>query len=98
MTKAAYIIGRMKIHRRDWIDEYFSKVPALVARHDGAFLVRGGDPQALEGQERLPDAVFVLGFPSREHALATWDSAEFAPLVRLRQTGSALEAMLVDGV
>ena len=94
----AYVIGRMKIHQRDWMDEYFSKVPAVIESHGGRFLVRGGNPRTLEGQESLPDAAFILEFPSREAALGFWNSAQFAPLINLRQTGSQLEAMLVDGV
>ncbi len=94
----AYVIGRMKIHHREWMDEYFSKVPGLIESHGGKFVVRGGNPQTLEGRETLPDAAFILEFPTRDQALAFWHSAEFAPLIQLRQTGSRLEAMLVDGV
>lgn len=94
----AYIVGRMKIHSRDWMEEYFSKVPALVEAHSGRFLVRGGDPERLEGNEKLPDAAFILEFPSREHAMKFWTSDDFKPLIRLRQTGSSLEAMVVDAL
>ena len=93
-----YVIGRMRIHDRGWTEEYFSRVPAVIAQYGGRFLVRGGNPQALEGQDGVPDAAFVVEFPAREQALAFWHSAEFAPLIRLRQTGSQLEALLVDGV
>jgi len=94
----AYVIGRMRIHQREWMDEYFSKVPELIESHGGEFVVRGGNPRTLEGEEELPEAVFVLEFPTRDQALTFWQSAEFAPLIQLRQTGSQLEAMLVDGV
>ena len=93
---SARVIGQMKIHQRAWIDEYFSKVPDLIKRHGEKFAVRGGNPQALEEQESLPDAIFILEFPSWDQALASWRSAEFAPLIELRQTGFHLEAMLVD--
>lgn len=94
----AYIIGRMKIHSRDWTEEYFSKVPDLIKAHAGRFVVRGGDPERLEGEESLPDAAFILEFPSRKHALDFWNSDEFKPLIKLRQTGSSLEAMMVDAL
>jgi uncharacterized protein (DUF1330 family) len=86
----------MEIHNRDWMDEYFSQVPALIEAHGGKFTVRGGSATKLEGPEGLPDAVFVLEFPDREHALSFWNSEKFAPLIKLRQTGSTLNAMLVD--
>ena len=92
----AYIIGRMKIQSREWTQEYFSKVPLLIEEHGGHFLVRGGNPHLLEGNESLPDATFIIEFPSRNHALSFWASDEFQPLIKLRQSGSTLEAMLVD--
>jgi uncharacterized protein (DUF1330 family) len=78
------------------MDEYFSSVPALVEAHSGRFLVRGGSPEKLEGENQPPDAAFVIEFPDREHALDFWSSEEFKPFVRLRQTGSSLNAILVD--
>ena len=95
---AAYVIGRMKIQTREWMDEYFSKVPAVIESYGGRFLVRGGNPQTLEGHDAIPDAAFIVEFPSRDLALAFWRSEEFAPLVQLRQTGSELEAIVVDGI
>ena len=70
----------------------------MIETNGGKFAVRGGNPIKLEGSETFPDAVFVLEFPDREHALSFWNSDEFAPLIKLRQTGSTLNAMLVDCV
>jgi len=95
---SAYIIGQMKIFNDAWKDEYFSKVPALIEQHGGRFLVKGGNAVKLEGPSSLSDASFVLEFGTKENALAFWNSSEFAPLVELRQSGSELNAMLVEGV
>lgn len=94
----AFVVGRMNIQRRDWMEEYFAKVPGLVEEHGGEFLVKGGEPQTLEGNDAAPDAAFVIRFPSSEAALGFWSSAEFAPLIELRQTGSTLEAQLYSGL
>ncbi len=94
----SYIVGRMKIQSQEWMQEYFSKVPSLIEEHGGHFLVRGGNPGLLEGEEALPDATFILEFPSRTHANNFWESEAFQPLIKLRQSGSSLEAMVVDGV
>lgn len=95
---SAYIVGRMRILNRDWMDEYFSQVPALIEAHGGRFLVKGGEPGQLEGSDTLPDAAFILHFPDRASAEAFWHSDAFAPLIKLRQTGSELEAQLYSGV
>ncbi len=94
----AVVIGQMQIHSRDWMADYFAQIPAVVARHQGAFVVRGGDPERLEGSEALPDAAFIIAFPDRAHAKAFWASAEFQTLAVLRRSGSTLNAILVDGV
>jgi uncharacterized protein (DUF1330 family) len=92
----AFVIGQMQIQSRDWMAEYFAKVPDLVAAHGGRFLVRGGKPGHLEGDNPVPDAAFILEFPDREHANEFWNSPEFQQLAELRRTGSALNAILVD--
>ena len=94
----AYIVERLKIWSLDWRGEYLSKVPAVIESYGGKFLARGGIPQQIEGTEDASDPVVMLEFPDRESALAFWNSEKFAPLVALRQTGSSMEAMLVDGI
>ncbi len=95
---SAFVIGQMEIHNRDWMDEYFSKVPSLIGEHSGTFVVKGGDPARLEGDKRLPDAAFIIEFPDREHAVNFWNSEAFKPLIHLRQSGSSLNAIVVDGL
>lgn len=94
----AFIIGRMKIHNKDWVEEYFAKVPDLIERSGGKFVVKGGSPSVLEGLDPLPDSIFIIEYESREAATAFWRSPEFAPFIKLRQTGSTLDAILVDGL
>ncbi|QFT01279.1 hypothetical protein FIV06_27875 [Labrenzia sp. THAF191b] len=92
----AFVIGQMQIQNRDWMAEYFARIPDLVAAHGGRFLVRGGNPSGLEGDLLIPDAAFILEFPDRESANDFWTSAEFQDLAKLRRSGSRLNAILVD--
>ncbi|WP_323782610.1 DUF1330 domain-containing protein [Thalassovita sp.] len=92
----AFIIGQMQIHSRDWMEEYFSKIPDVVTAHSGQFLVRGGDPERLEGESQLPDAAFIIEFPDRHCAKSFWSSAAFQKLATLRRSGSTLNAIVVD--
>ncbi|QXT41163.1 DUF1330 domain-containing protein [Gymnodinialimonas ceratoperidinii] len=95
---SAFVVGQMTIHSRDWMEEYFSKIPDLVARHDCQFRVRGGDPARLEGDAPVPDAAFIIEFPDRAHADAFWSSTEFRTLANLRRSGSTLNAILVGSI
>ena len=94
----AFVIGQMQIHSRDWMTEYFEKIPDVVAAHGGRFLVRGGAPTQLEGPGPLPDAAFILAFPDRASAETFWASDGFQKLATLRRTGSDLSAILVDAL
>jgi uncharacterized protein (DUF1330 family) len=94
---AAYIFGRLEVTDRDWVVEYLPKVAQLIAANRGRFLVQGGNPTLIEGDEPVPDATIILEFPDRDAALKFWNSEDFAPLVELRQTGSHMEALLLDG-
>ena len=87
---AAFIIGQMQIHSRDWMDEYFSKIPGVVEQYSGQFLVRGGNPETMEGENPLPDAAFIIEFPDRSCANSFWNSKEFQKLAILRRSGSTL--------
>ena len=94
----AYAIGRLTMRDPSWLDEYGPKTAALVEKHGGKYLVRGGKMDRLEGDGELPSVMVVLEFPSMEQAQAWYNDPEYAPMITLRQTGSDLDFVLVDGV
>jgi len=94
----AYAIGRLKAKDWSWLKEYGPVTAALIEKHGGRYLARGGEMQALEGEEPLPDAFVVLEFPSMDQARAWYADAEYAPMIDLRQSHSQLEFVLVEGI
>ena len=96
---AAYVIVRiLEMHNSAWREEYVPKTNALVQKHGGRFMVRGGAQESLEGGGKLPNRIVVLEFPSMEHAKAWHNDPEYAPLIKLRQSGCDAELVLVEGV
>ena len=93
---AAYVIGEIDVTDPAAYDEYRKQVLATVQRHGGRFLARGGRAEALEGSAPAKRVV-MLEFPSYEQALAWYGSAEYAPLIRLRQKASRGRLLLVEG-
>lgn len=64
---------------------YMAMAEAAVAAHGGRFMVRGGAPERLEGS--TPDSrIVILEFPSREAARTFYESEQYAPAIKLRQT------------
>lgn len=94
----AYAIGRLKMRDPSWLNEYRATVPGLVAKHGGKYLVRGGKMERIEGNEPLPDTMVVLEFPTMAAAHAFHDDPAYAPFIKLRQGGSDLEFVLVEGL
>lgn len=93
----AYIIVQLTIHDPETYDRYRAKTPALVERFGGRFIVRGGDPEVLEGEAR-PGRVVVLEFPDRERARRFYDSPEYRAILPLRLRAAEGAAVIVDGV
>ena len=95
---AAYVIGRVQVRDTSWVAEYGPKTGDLVTKHGGKFISRRGKMERLEGKESLPSVMVVIEFPSMEQAKAWYNDPDYAPLIKLRQTGSDAELVLVEGV
>ncbi|HJY82823.1 MAG TPA: DUF1330 domain-containing protein [Candidatus Binatia bacterium] len=94
----AYVIGQVQMRDPSWVEEYGAKIQPLLQKHGGRYLVRAGKMETLEGATPLPSVIVVLEFPSMEHARAWYHDPDYTPLIKLRQSGSEVELVLVEGV
>ena len=94
----AYLIGAVDVSDPSWLEEYGPKVAALVEKHGGKYLVRGGKTDVKEGAAPSSRVVVVVEFPSMEKAQAWYNDPEYTPLIKLRQTGSSGDIVLVEGL
>jgi len=95
---AAYVVGRLQMRDPSWIEKYRATVPSIVAKHGGKYLVRGGKMETLEGKAPLPTSFVIIEFPSMDQAKAFYHDPAYAPFIALRQSGSDLEMVLVEGL
>lgn len=93
---AAYVIGEIEVTDPAAYEDYRKQVLATVEKHGGRFIVRGGKVEALEGGW-APKRLVVLEFPSMQKLLTWYRSAEYAPLIKLRQKASRGKLVAVDG-
>ena len=84
---SAYLIVDIDVHDMTTYDEYRKHVPAIVAKHGGSYLVRGGDPETVEGEWQSTRLV-VLRFPDRAAGNAFLEDPEYAPVKALRHAAS----------
>ena len=91
-----YLIADVTLRDPARYKEYAEKVPAIIERHGGKYLVRGGATDVLEG-DWVPARLIVLQFPDREAAMSFYNDPAYQPLKRIRTSAAGGNLILVDG-
>jgi uncharacterized protein (DUF1330 family) len=94
---AAYLIANITVTDAAAFEAYRQVVPAVIARHGGRYLVRGGAVEVKEGDPGL-DRVVILEFPDMATARAFYHSADYAPLIAMRVASTTGSVALVEGM
>ena len=94
---SAYLIVNVDVQDPAAYEEYKAGVPALVRKHGGEYLVRGGKVDVLEG-DWIPKRVSVLKFPTSDAALAFQNDPEYAELKALRHRIAPTQMIMVEGI
>ena len=77
--------------------EYISKVPGIVSKHGGRYLVRGGKVTPMPGCEWKPERMINLEFPSVDQVNQRLSSPEYRAIAPLREAGAEIRAVLLEG-
>jgi len=93
---SAYLIGEIDVTDPAAYEDYRKQVLAVVTQYGGRFIVRGGKVDSKEGGWN-PRRIVVLEFPSMAQAQKFYGSAEYAPLIKLRQKAAKGKIILVEG-
>ncbi len=84
---AVYMVFNEQITDQAKFDTYRQQAGPLISRYGGRFLVRGGHVSTLEGDPGL-HRVAIIEFDDMAAARRFYDSDEYGPLIRLRQSAS----------
>jgi uncharacterized protein (DUF1330 family) len=93
---SAYLIAEIEVTDPAAYEDYRKQTPAAIAKYGGKFLVRGGRVESMEGGW-APKRLIVVEFPSMEQALKFYRSAEYTPLIALRQGASRSKLIIAEG-
>ena len=93
----AYLFVDLDVHDPQAYEAYKQQVPALVARHGGVYLTRGGDFEVLEGDWQ-PRRLVLFRFPDRSAIHRFMDDPDYAPLKALRQRVASGRMVAFDGL
>ena len=94
---ATYLIAEVNLKNPEAYSEYLSKVPKIVSKYSGKYLVRGGKISHHEGKWK-PKRMVVVKFPSRENAMAFYDSKEYGKFKLIRNKVADSNLIFVDGI
>jgi uncharacterized protein (DUF1330 family) len=91
----AYLIAEHAITDPAKFEEYRTKVGPMIARHGGRYITKSGSLTIVESDNAVwqPERVVIIEFPDMAALRAWYDSAEYQPLIKLRQ--SAARDMLI---
>ncbi len=93
---AGYIVADIEITDPDEYQKYARQTAATLERYGGKFLVRGGQPETVEGDWKARRIV-IIEFPSVEQAKAWYDSPEYSAIKGIRQRSAISNILLVHG-
>jgi uncharacterized protein (DUF1330 family) len=92
----AYWVARARIDDPVQYKRYTDLVPAILTRHGGKVLARGGRFQILEGPDTFTRFV-VVEFPTLEQGVTCFESPEYQEAAAFRRAGGGVvELIMVD--
>lgn len=91
-----YLLAQIEVHDQAGYDEYRKHVGDTVAAYGGRFLVRGGDPERLEGDAQTRRTV-VLEFDSPARAREWYHSKQYQEVLPLRLRAATGDVFLLTG-
>lgn len=90
----AYWLARSKINDPVAYKRYTDQVPAIIAKHGGKVLARGGKFEVMEGPEYFQRFV-VIEFPNFEAGVNCFRSPEYDEAARHRRENGAGEVQTI---
>ena len=92
----AYVFVDVEVTDPDTYQSYATQVPPLVKQYGGKYLVRGGNPEKVEG-DRQPSRVVILAFDDKAAAKRFYNSAEYQQIIGLRHRAATSSMILLEG-
>ena len=94
---AAYLIADVEVHDPEEYRKYTAGIPALIEKHGGEILVRGGICEVLEGRW-LPSRLVIFRFPNMDAVRAFYNDPAYQPLIKQRQRSADADLLAIEGV
>lgn len=92
----AYLLAQIDVADPEAYKLYTAETPRVIQQFGGRFIVRGGNPEALEGD--LPaKRVVLIEFPDKAAVKRFYASAEYQKILPLRLACSTGRVTILEG-
>lgn len=92
----AYLLATIDVRDPAGYEAYKSTAPALIEKHGGRYIVRGGNRSVVEGS--WPEGrIVVLEFPDWDSANAFVDDPAYEPVAAIRHDTTDSHIWIVEG-
>ena len=92
-----YWIAQIDVTDPDNYPKYKAAASAAIEKFGGAYLIRGGRCEAVEGSSSRSRQV-IIEFESYDQAMACYRSPEYQAAAALRQAAADGEVLVLEGV
>ena len=92
---SVYMIAEMTIKDDKLYSDYVARVPEVIAKYGGRYLVRGGPVTPLSGNWH-PERIIVIEFETLEDVRRCFASKEYRELAPIRERSAAGKAIVVE--
>lgn len=93
----AYLIVDLDVHDWDGFQAYRTEVGTFIRKYGGAYIVRGGEFEVLEGDWQ-PHRLVMFQFPDRAAIRAMYADPDYQKLAKVREACARSVSIAVDGM
>ena len=93
---AVYLIIEIAVKNREMYLQYIQRVPTIIRKYGGRYLVRGGTVTPLMGDWN-PERVILIEFESVDQIQKCFGSPEYREIAPLREQSTISKSIIVEG-
>lgn len=93
-----YIQVDFSIVDLDGLRPYLEKIPGLIKKHGGRYLVRGPEPQVIKADAEVLERNVILEFPSKDVAEAFLEERKATGLTAIWEKNTKSRILILEGM
>jgi uncharacterized protein (DUF1330 family) len=94
-SSKVYMIAEIKILNNELYVQYVEKVPKIVKKYGGRYLVRGGKITPMSG-DWDPEKIIIIEFENIEQLKECFNSPEYLAVAPLRERSTIGKSIIVE--